>query len=64
MALLKPSTKTEKTQVRINIDLIILEQAKAYCAFADIQKLDEFFEKAAIFVMRKDRAWKNKQKTA
>lgn len=58
MALLKPSQKPDKTQVRINIDTKTVEMANAYCDFAGIKKLDEFFEKAAEFVMKKDKSWK------
>ena len=32
--------------------------AKAYCKFAGIKKIDEFFEKAAEFVFKKDKEWK------
>jgi len=58
MALLKPSTKSDKIQVRINIDSKTVDKAKTYCEFAGIKKIDEFFEKAAEFVMSKDRDWK------
>lgn len=58
MALLKPSKKESKTQIRINIDSKIVDTAKAYCDFAGIKKIDEFFEQAAEFVMKKDRDWK------
>ena len=58
MALLKPSEKASKSQIRINIDADLIEKAKAYCTFANINKIDEFFEKAAEFVMNKDREWK------
>lgn len=60
MALLTPSTKSEKAQIRINIDASIINKAKAYCEFAGIKKLDEFFEKAAEFVLAKDKGWQKR----
>ena len=61
MALLKPSSKSDKTQIKINIDSNTIDKAKAYCDFAGIKKIDEFFEKAAEFVMKKDRDWKKQE---
>lgn len=63
MALLKPSAKADKTQIRINIDSKLVDMAKSYCDFAGIKKIDEFFEKAAEFVMKKDRDWKKHDKS-
>ena len=61
MALLEASSKSDKTQIRINVDSNTVDRAKAYCDFAGIKKIDEFFEKAAEFVMKKDRDWKKQQ---
>jgi hypothetical protein len=58
MALLKPIIKPEKKQIRINIDTKTIEMANAYCTFAGIKNVDEFFELAAAFVMQKDTEWK------
>lgn len=58
MALLTPSAKAEKIQIRINVDANTVERAKTYCNFVGIKKIDEFFEKAAEFVMKKDKDWK------
>jgi len=61
MALLKSSIPNEKTQIKISIDASVIEMAKSYCEFAGIKKIDEFFEKAADFVMQKDRDWKKQR---
>jgi len=63
VALLKPSTKADKTQIRINIDSTLVDRVKSYCDFAGIKKIDEFFEKASEFVMKKDRDWKKYDKS-
>lgn len=58
MALLQSSEKIEKASLRISVEKSILDRAKQYCEFAGIKKLDEFFEKAAEFVMKKDSDWR------
>jgi len=58
MALLKPKNKTDREQIRINIDATVAKLARAYCDFAGIKKIDEFFEQAAEFILKKDKQWK------
>ncbi len=58
MALLAASIATDKIQMRIAIDAETATRINAYCNFAGIKKVDEFFEKAAEFVMAKDKDWK------
>lgn len=58
MALLAPSEKEEKTQLKIKVDSDIVTKVKAYCDYAGITQLDEFFQKAAEFVMSKDKDWR------
>ena len=59
MALLKPINKTTKKYVRISLQGSILEEVRNYCQWANIQKLDDFFELAAQYIFKKDRDWKN-----
>jgi len=58
MALLTPTTKEEKTQLKLRIDSDIVNKVQAYCHYAGITQVDEFFEKAAQFVMGKDKEWR------
>lgn len=37
MALLSPSTKMSRAQIRLNINNVFLENINAYCQWADIQ---------------------------
>jgi len=63
MALLAASSDNKKKQIRVNIDATVLDSIKRYCDFANIKKTDEFFEKAATFVLSKDKDWKAHQAT-
>ncbi len=57
MSIIKAKLKNQKEQLRINIESPIFDQIKNYCKWADIQKYDEFFEQAAEYVLKKDKAW-------
>lgn len=57
MPLLKPSNKTTKEQIRINIEKELIEHMEAYCQWAGIKKIDEFIEQAAQFILKKDKDW-------
>jgi len=59
MALLKPARKTTKKQFRISLQESVLEEARNYCRWANIQKIDDFFELAAQYIFKKDKDWKN-----
>ncbi len=65
MALLKPKHKSERTQVRINIDSEVAKEVGRYCDYAGFKKEDEFFEEAALHILSKDKhfkEWKEKAK--
>ena len=57
MPIIKATQKQEKEQVRISIDKGILDTIKKYCDWANVKKMDEFFEQAAEFVFSKDKDW-------
>ena len=57
MPLLKPTKKLAKKYVRITVQEPVLEEIRTYCQWANIQKLDDFFELAAQFVFKKDKDW-------
>ena len=59
MSIIKSKQKHKRSQVRINIENPIMEKIKQYCEWANVEKLDDFFEQAAEFVLQKDPAWKN-----
>lgn len=62
MGLLKKRETETDEQFRIRIRRSIVEEAKAYAAWAEIQTLSLFFEEAAVFILEKDREWKNFKK--
>ncbi len=59
MALIKPKTKSKKTQTRVSLDESLLSQIQAYCDWAKIEKMDDFVEQAIEFVFAKDKDWKS-----
>lgn len=58
MPLLKPSAKKSKKPIRINMAEEIFDDINKYCKWANIQKLDDFFEQAVKLVFNKDREWR------
>lgn len=63
MAILKPKIKSEREQIRLNIDSQVLVEISRYCEYAGFKKQDEFFEEAALHILSKDkefREWKDK----
>ena len=62
MAILQPSEKTKRSQIRVNIDDNLLKQMQAYCDWVGITKVDEFIEQAARHVFKKDKEWAQHQK--
>lgn len=64
MPIIKPKQPTKKIQQRISVDSIALEDIKSYCQYAGFEKIEEFFEEAALHVLAKDRdfkEWKESQ---
>lgn len=59
MALLKPSNKVSKEQIRLSLDKAILDEIQQYCQWAGLDRLDDFVEQASRLVMRKDREWQH-----
>jgi hypothetical protein len=63
MAIIKPKQTIERAQVRISVDVQVLEEIKLYCTYASFHKQDEFFEEAALHILSKDKdfkEWKDK----
>ena len=57
MPIIKSKEKHEKEQFRISIEHVVLEKIKQYCEWANVKKLDDFFEQAAQHVLSKDKDW-------
>jgi hypothetical protein len=59
MPILKPRVKHKKAQHRINIDESLLDKIKLYCEFVGSLKIDDFFEDAALYILNKDKEFKD-----
>lgn len=59
MPIISPSGKTKKMQATISIESGLLEEIKKYCDFAKFEKRDEFFQKAAEYILSKDKEWQS-----
>lgn len=57
MPIIRSSERQEKEQLRLTLDVSILEKVRQYCEWAGVTKLEEFFQQAAEYVLSKDRGW-------
>ena len=66
MPIIKSKEKNEKEQIRISVEKSLAEKIRQYCEWAQVKKVDKFFEQAADFVLSKDKEWINyfNQKTS
>lgn len=62
MALIKPDDRLVKKYVRLHLSDSVTEEAKNYCQWIGVNKLDDFFELAAQFIFTKDKEWKKFKK--
>lgn len=60
MSLLKPKSKAKKETVRIKVSSGLLTHIKKYSEWAELDKIDDFFEQAAELVFSKDKDWLKK----
>ena len=63
MALLQPTKQIQKQQLRIYTDKALIEEINQYCQWANLKKVDDFFEQAAEYILRKDKDWKSYQES-
>jgi len=63
MPLIKSNNKSAKKYIRLSLSDSVLEEAKNYCQWANIGKLDDFFELTAQFIFKKDPEWKRFKKS-
>ena len=61
-AVISSQKKMDKTRLKFEIDTALLEEIKAYMAYADVKDIDHFFAEAAHFVFSKDKGWKDRKK--
>jgi hypothetical protein len=58
MPIIKPKSKSQKEYIRIKIDSELLQEIRHYCSYAGFNKCDEFFAEAAIYILAKDKEFK------
>lgn len=60
MALLHSKSKSNKISVSLRFEESLLKEIKAYQEWATIDKLNDFFEQSARFILEKDKDWQKK----
>lgn len=60
MPLLSPKPKSKKIPISLRFDEVLIADIKAYQEWAAIDRLDDFFEQAARFILEKDKDWQKK----
>ena len=58
MSILKPKPTVERTQCRVSIDKQVLADVERYCVYSNFNKVDEFFEEAALHILSRDKDFK------
>ena len=60
MALLNAKQKSKKVPFSLRLDDALVSEIKAYNAWVGIDRLEDFFEQAARFILEKDKNWQKK----
>ena len=60
MALLSAKQKSKRVPISLRFDDSLIADIKAYNAWAGIDRLDDFLEQAARYVLEKDKDWQRK----
>ena len=60
MALLSAKPKSKRVPISLRFDDRLISDIKAYNIWAGIDRLDDFLEQAARFVLEKDKDWQKK----
>jgi hypothetical protein len=60
MALLTAKKKSKKVPLSLRFSDTLISEIKAYNEFVGIDRLDDFFEQAALYILEKDRDWQKK----
>jgi hypothetical protein len=60
MALLMAKPKSKKIPLSLRFSNALISEIKAYNEFVGIDRLDDFFEQAALYILEKDKDWQKK----
>lgn len=60
MALLIAKPKSKKLPLSLRFSDTLISEIKAYNKFVGIERLDDFFEQAARYILEKDKDWQKK----
>lgn len=60
MALLNAKKKSKKIPILFRVDEVLVSEIKAYSEWVGIERLDDFFEQAARYILEKDKDWQKK----
>lgn len=60
MALLSAKTKLKRVPISLRFDDRLISDIKAYNTWAGIDRLDDFLEQAARYVLERDKDWQKK----
>lgn len=63
MALLNTKYKSKKISVSLRFEENLLAEIKAYQQWAGIDRLNDFFEESARYILEKDKDWVKKELT-
>lgn len=60
MALLIAKQKSKKMPISLRFDGALISEIKAYSEWVGIERLEDFFEQAAHYILEKDKDWQKK----
>ncbi len=60
MPLLCEDKIKQTKKISVEIDADIYKEIQSYCEWAGLKNTNTFFEKSAVYVLAKDKDWKNK----
>ena len=60
MAILTAKPKSKKLPLSLRFSHTLISEIKAYNEWVGIERLEDFFEQAARYVLEKDRDWQKK----
>ncbi len=60
MSLLIPQLKSKKITLSLRLDESLLTAIKSYNEWVGIERVDDFFEQAARYILDKDKDWQKK----
>jgi hypothetical protein len=61
MSLLTAHPKSKKVTLSLRLDEELLIKVKSYNEWVGIDRVDDFFDQAARYILQKDREWQKKQ---